>query len=335
LLWNPMHLVFTLLFSVALLSLTSICVAKQAPWWGDLANLTYGGLASVTVPPAWTVMEDLLPTITPDVLPSDVKPVRKAVLALRNALDVFSYAYPTASPSFSGDPLPYVRDLLDEGYETLGHFRDLAESGVDYDEKELVKRRGEVLEWEAIFEDKDAEHGIAAYVLSPTNNLATDRPLKDLSSFFWRDTGIVPKADDTGMQTVVKLVKAMLDLAEDGLSAVLKLNDLTHTDQQVTMHDYRKRLRAILYLGDLPLPVWQADKSTDAALTLLSDAYDAIGSVEDTVNAYVYEVDHGSKKDVEKAAKDLDKEWKDLLKWLQQNDLKTAEKTLRDALIKY
>lgn len=37
-------------------------------------------------------------------------------------MDVFSYAYPISSPTFKGDPLPYIRDLLDQGYELIGAF---------------------------------------------------------------------------------------------------------------------------------------------------------------------------------------------------------------------
>lgn len=86
----------------------------------NATSLTYGQLAAIVVPPAWDNVISLLPTLSCSAMPGDVKPVRKAILALRNLVDVFSYAYPVSSPTFKGDPLPYIRDLLDEGYELIG-----------------------------------------------------------------------------------------------------------------------------------------------------------------------------------------------------------------------
>ncbi len=44
-----------------------------------------------------------------------------------------------------------IRDDLDKGYTTVGDFQDLAHSGVDYNKKELNKRRNACLDWKTTF----------------------------------------------------------------------------------------------------------------------------------------------------------------------------------------
>lgn len=134
----------------------------------NATSLTYGQLAALVVPPALNGVVALLPTLSGNAMPADVKPIRKAVLNLRNLIDIFSFAYPMTSPTFKSDPLPYIRDLLDEGYEQIGACEgDLEEAGVNYTKKELVTRRCTCLVWEADWEEKSAEHQIEAYLTAP------------------------------------------------------------------------------------------------------------------------------------------------------------------------
>ena len=216
-----------------------------------------------------------------------------------------------------------------------GHYRDLQESGVNYTKKELITRRCECLVWEADFEEKNAEHGIEAYLNSPLlDKLELNRKSSHLSSFFWRNTGFVPDEKDTGLHTVVKLAKILLEIAESAYGPLVKLSDLTQPEQQTQMHDYRKQLRGILYVGDV-LPVWENTTETEAAVTVLTDAYDGLGKVEDAINAYVFEEEHGDKESQDEAKKELEGKWSELLKQLDEDGLVDAEKALVDSLIHY
>lgn len=110
-------------FVVLALLVASVPIARTQsapPLPPNAVNLTYGELAQVILPYYWNYALNLLDTLVPAVMPGDVRPVRKALLAVRNALDVFSYAYATSDPAFKKDPLPYIRDLLDEGYTSIG-----------------------------------------------------------------------------------------------------------------------------------------------------------------------------------------------------------------------
>jgi hypothetical protein len=109
-----------------LLVLPNLCSAQPSPSLPTApSNLTYGELAYFVVPFYWNYTLNLLPVLQPTVMPGDVKNVRKGILAVRNALDIFNFAYPTdGSPAFGGkDPVMYIRELLNEGYEGLGSRR--------------------------------------------------------------------------------------------------------------------------------------------------------------------------------------------------------------------
>lgn len=214
-----------------------------------------------------------------------------------------------------------------------GHFRDLQESGVNYTKKELVTRRCEVLSWEADFEEKMEEHQIEAYLDSPMpTKLEMQRKASHLSSFFWGNTGFVPSEGDTGLHTVVKLQKALLDIAEQKYSPLVQLTDMTDEKQAAEMHDYRKQLRGILWIA-ASLPVWNASQASN--VEVLQEAYDGLGKVEDAINAYVFEVLHGDSKSIAAAKADLEEEWDDLVKWLDDDNLEPALAALIDNLIHY
>lgn len=199
----------------------------------------------------------------------------------------------------------------------------------------MVTRRCTCLVWEADWEEKSAEHQIEAYLSAPLlTHLETGRPASHLSSFFWRNTGFVPKESDTGLHTVSKLQESLLKIAQAAYAPLIALNDMTQSAQQTQMHNYRKQLRGILAIASV-LPVWNDTAESELAVDTLTMAYDGLGQVEDDINAYIFEVEHGTK-DEQKAASDaLAERWNALVQQLEEENLEGAEGILLDSLIHY
>jgi hypothetical protein len=152
--------------------------------------ISYGALAQVTVPPAFDAAVTGLAVVDADVMPHEVKAVRKQLAALRDQLDLFAYAYTTKN----GDRWDDIRDDLDDGYETLGAFKDLFDrQGVvdprdaDYDPAELAELRAEVVAWTSAFRSRRASY--RSYLAAPSQTRLYDRDRDDLSgagSRTWR-----------------------------------------------------------------------------------------------------------------------------------------------------
>lgn len=211
----------------------------------------------------------------------------------------------------------------------------MQESGVNYTKKELISRRCDILVWLADFEEKDVKHDFAAYVNSPQlHQLVTNRKASHLSAFFWRNTGFTPSESDTGMQTVSKLEKKLLQIAQDNLPVLKALDDLTQTEQQKTMHDYRKQLRGILFMPTI-LPLWNASSVNEDNLNTLTEAYDGLGKCEDKINAYLFEMKHGDKQSQEEAKEALEERWEEEQEWLKDGELGAAIDDLLESLIRY
>jgi len=112
----------------------------------------------------------------------------------------------------------------------------------------------------------------------------------------------------------------------------VKLDDMTDPEQQAEMHDYRKQLRGILAIGS-QMPVWNITVETQAAVAILTMAYDGLGKVEDGINAYVFQTEHGDKSDIKSAEEALATRWTDLVKQLKTTDLLASEAALIDNIV--
>lgn len=102
------------------------------------AKVTYGELAKDLGTLFYDNMKTALPSLNDTSLPTTVKAVRKAVLYLRDSLDIFVYSYPDVDQKeysrlyffffllpFYSNTWGIIRVLLDEGYTFIGEFQDL------------------------------------------------------------------------------------------------------------------------------------------------------------------------------------------------------------------
>ncbi len=113
------------LAALALAFATAPVHAQSTPDPDYLERLSYGELAAHFIAPLYHELIVDLSAIGPDTLPHETKQIRKNIGALREYIDVFVFAYPDAR---GRDPWEDVREELDEGYETIGAFKDLFDS---------------------------------------------------------------------------------------------------------------------------------------------------------------------------------------------------------------
>ena len=127
------------------------------------SNQSYPELASSMLPRALNLSLFLIGDLSPRTLPTGVKPMRISLLRTRELIDLFIFAYPNHDPrsivgsnhlSLSGlehhdndDLLTALRRDLDQGYEALGLFQDLAHAQVEYNERDLKAYRKICLSW--------------------------------------------------------------------------------------------------------------------------------------------------------------------------------------------
>ncbi len=120
---------------------------------------TYGQLAAARVMPLLDEVVTGLEIFDEDIQPHEAKALRKTIGRLRDMVDIFVYAY----PDDDGDLWQDIRESLDDGYESMGEFKDLFDvQGVEadeaeYDEDEVAELREVVLDWKRDFMDPDTQ----------------------------------------------------------------------------------------------------------------------------------------------------------------------------------
>jgi len=247
----------------------------------------------------------------------NVKPCRGALRDVRNCLDIFAYAYNTSAQGWkkSKDPWKEIRDDLDEGYEVIGAFRDLI--FVNATVPEIDEQRQVVLQWTEAFVLHNQQSNYSVYVDYPNLRQLVKRSKNQLSQYFWSGADIKPNASFTGLQNLLLLERALLQLA---LNRYAKVYNLTYSapydpSNATTLHAYRKLIRAFLAVNDLFM-LLHNDSITKQALNTLEDLYDNLGNEEDQISAYNFYVKHGTQQQIQAAAASLASETSSLHAWL-------------------
>jgi len=302
---NCISVFFPLLFVLC-------CVA-----FGD--DQTYGELAATSCPDMLKQTIACAGEFDKTTMPSTpfVKPCRGSLRDIRNCLDIFVYAYPTESSSWSKDKDPFieVRGDLDDGYTLIGDFRDL--SFVNASKKDIDAERDLVLQWRDEYLQHEHDHDYSKYVSQPSAHKLHDRSSKVLSQFFWADAGITPLANLSGMQNLARLPRGVLTLAVQRYPVVynLTLQPPLDPNQQVTLHEYRKLDRALLAVNSL-FWLFRNSSAVDQAIETLDDLYDNFGDEEDKISVYNYYLQHGSHSQIAEAEDELAKQTAKVNAWL-------------------
>lgn len=224
---------------------------------------TYWDLARCVVPAKFSKAFELLGTLTQDSGPDDVKPLRVSLLAAREALDIFEFAY-SAHSKYNKDVWKMLRRDLDSGYEQLGDFQDLAHSLVEYNNTDVVTRREACLQWCSCIQNNRRNYCYDDYVSWPEHGKMCHH--SHTSKLFWGYAGAKPDGGLTGLENMVVLLHAQMDQIFDNMTVVVSLQHVYDEPDHTHFHLFRKLIRSTLAVLDF-FPELLPRKSTQAALT--------------------------------------------------------------------
>jgi len=250
------------------------------PW----SCYTFGELAQQSIPPIYRQLIPVLQATfeNPDVQPLETLDTRDLILKLRNHVDVFSLAYPaqvygpeekiaakisetetvkegskvaetmnmtavlvvTLGGKGEKDMFSEVRAQLDEGYETIGYFKDLGEDNIT-DPKMEANLRANCIKWYQGFMKQATEDDFEGYLAAPdTSNF---HPHKEWSKFFWKSNpNTLPKSNDiSGVAVLEQLVRIQFQDILEREQKVIGLAMILHVEAHEQFHDFRKSVRAI------------------------------------------------------------------------------------------
>mmetsp|Transcript_9653 Transcript_9653/g.23968 ORF Transcript_9653/g.23968 Transcript_9653/m.23968 type:complete len:415 (-) Transcript_9653:442-1686(-) len=230
-------------------------LALQESYW-DLAEQTCG--------PAVYKAIQLLPTIlTKDSGPGDVKQLRFALLEARELLDIFSFAFslPTRTSDDMGaweadasnqPELARAKDIwlklrhdLDEGYEVIGDFQDLAHSLVEYNATDAAQKLAVCLEWQSRFLANDQAWNYVQYAASPSHGTLYRHT--HMSKLFWGYKHHLPQYNKTGLQNLGVMVRdCQLAQLNDNYTRLLSLETIWEEPEHGQFHLFRKLIRSVI-----------------------------------------------------------------------------------------
>jgi len=296
---------------------------------------TYGALALLRVPPELGKTDDAVAPFDDDIMPHEAKAMRKQIGTMRDMVDLFAFAYPRGKHR---DRWVEIRDELDDGYETIGSFKDLfdvqnVEDPADavYDDDELNERRDAALAWVVEFHDDEHQLELANYLGAPKLHELQDRPNDDMPRFYWREADLEPDEDLSGLKNMARLQRELIAKARGDLEDTKKLDDLTDEDEAVSFHDFRKRIRSIAKMaGYFPEITKTSEVDHSAELVaVVTEAVDRYGALNDRIVAWqrAHEADDDDRE--HEIQQEIVDGWADLRAWQKSVDLDEVLDDLR------
>ena len=289
----------------------------------DFKGETYGDMAAQLLVPAYVRLEGLLAQFGPETLPHEAKDLRKEIGRVRDFMDIFAYAYPHAG---GFDLWEDRREDLDDGYESMGAFKDIFDrQGLEdptlavYDAVEVSEARQTVLSWHARFQSRAGL--FRAYISDPSKNNVFKRKKDDLSPIYWGGTSIHPQEDDKGLKTIGRLERDLLDEARGDLEELLDTGKITKPNHEERFHDFRKALRGTEKIATyVPQIVDRGEKATEL-LAKIEETVDRFGLINDRLLA-LHALDDEADEDAKEALEDeINESWDALKDWMKDQDL--------------
>ena len=190
-----------------------------------------------------------------NIWPHEAKKLRKTIAKVRAYFDIFIYSYPKRGEE---DIWKDGRGLLDTGYGLVGSFKDVFDrlekpieevEPQDYDYQEVESLRSKILLWikryRKFFYDRKNE----LYFSHPRKKTAQVRKHSDLPKYYWRIASFVPKLSQDNSAILYKLIEELLASCKNSHRKVQKIRDILDPENQKNMHEFRKKLRAIIKLN--------------------------------------------------------------------------------------
>lgn len=217
----------------------------------------------------------LAATLSPQTQPHDrgLYNLRKAVLRLRQHLDVFAHCFAVEKKR-----LIAMRELCDQGYEVLGGLKDLfheASGNKSYDMGEVEACLDKAMAWRERMTSAKNAQALAELLLSADEPQKLDNSLQ--SRFFWRAADSQPKPKKSGYENLRRLVAGMLTEARELYSDVKKIKHLSGKEADA-FHDLRKQIRSALNVVDaFPVILKGAGQAERTVLVEMIDRYGKLG----------------------------------------------------------
>jgi hypothetical protein len=257
----------------------------------DNMNASYGQLARILMIPAFTQMNKNMPTLNASSLPPDVKLLRNNLLAVRNILDVFAFAYPVVGQH---DIFIIAREDINQGYTWIGNFKDLSDSHVNYTYTEMVALRNKCLSWQDTYFGHLKKYDYSNYFVTPSTTQLFVRVSSDLSPFFWgASDNLQPKLTWTGYQNIAYLMRNLTAEAVAKYGMFCNLTHVYENTTQLVFHGYRKLIRGIDSVSTFAVEIYRPNTTcVSAAIAETTQLYSSIGKIEDQIAAYNFYVKH-------------------------------------------
>ena len=305
------------LFTIILVSISFSLQAQNL-------DLSMGDVAKESIGKRFEDSIEQLKRLEANVQPRETKALRKLLGEVKLLMDYFIFSYPKKERK---DQLLILRNDLDEGYETMGHFKDLYDaaqaSNSTVELKEVEKRRKLLFKWKKTFLKNIEDREDLTYLYSPLKNKIQKRKNKDLPKFVWRSVSFRPNSNLSARDTLLKLTSELLGAARDDLKDVLKVKNILKYENEELFHDFRKKLRSVLKLNKFYPHLAQEENLL--AYQVIDLCVDKYGDLNDIIIAW-----HGKKSGRKK--KELEKkilgQWKVLKRWQEQEDVRAALKEL-------
>jgi len=251
---------------------------------------SYSKLAQEFVYPTYEKLEQKILALSPSVLPHEVKVLRKEVGRARFFLDFFIFAYPQYD---NGDLAIRLRQNLDEGYATIGVFKDLFDFlRISKDEikeedykpilHKVIERRKAVLMWQETLVRFSSRNFLQNYFENPLKDKIQKRDEKDLSFFVWRSLEPPHVLEENFEKILKRFLTSSLGRAENLYKQVLKIeNVFNHCEQEKIFHAFRKAIRYVVKIDEYFPKFLPEAIVTGDSFKVLSESVERYGSLND------------------------------------------------------
>ena len=293
------------------------------PAFGVTPTTTFAALAALCVH-SWyeasmmAVLDDPAWTSDAGIQPSNVKPIRRALLMTRDMLDVFGPVFPdTPSPGASSSSKHKNKKNDDkdrslwrklrlqyrQGYQLMGTLKDL--EGLTYSQELLHERVQAVLDWKAQFLDFQKHYRIRHFLYTPysahNNNPGgggstsggidpTGSYAHKSSHLFWATTTELPLGTDRGTAALQSVAVEQLHHAQTYLQTIQNYTTIVPIVHEQQFHNLRKELRIFLdeynLFGTMLVPPGPEDDATVPVTKVsTSDHLETVGGEESATDS--------------------------------------------------
>jgi hypothetical protein len=275
---------------------------------------SYAELAVKSITKQKEKVEHALSEVSELTTPKETKQMRKDIGKLKIYLDVFSYAYPAREYV---DLLLAYRSVLDDGYEIVGNYKDLYDTGNDGEENqaEINLKRKLMLNWrESYFQLVNTYH-IDDYLKSPLADSIHERKKSERPKYYWRIIRFPEEKISDGKAVLQSLLNDMLKVSSKKLNKIMDYGNIVKHKKEENFHDFRKTVRANLKLTKDFFKDMLANTDYEVSYDLVSMAVSKFGELNDKLVVFHRTHTREIKREIKIA-------WTELKLWIQEVNLR-------------